>query len=217
MSDYLPKKDSELVLWSANFAAQIELYASKWGIDADTVTALKAAAAAFAAAVAITDSAERNKINVAGKNAKGKTLVALIRALVSFQLKNPVITDEQRIQLGLHVHDTKPTPIPVPTDAPTLVVKTHKSRHLSIEYMIADDDKKARPYGVNGAVLVYGLLDAPPADQKDLPRNVLITRVPYILEFLEAERGKTVYLAICWQNERGQKGPWSDIQSTLVP
>jgi hypothetical protein len=28
-------------------------------------------------------------------------------------------------------------------------------------------------------------------------------RTPHILEFTEEERGKTVYVAICWQNEKG--------------
>jgi hypothetical protein len=46
---------------------------------------------------------------------------------------------------------------------------------------------------------------------------VLATRTPHILEFTEEERGKTVYVAICWQNEKGEKGPWSEIESAIVP
>jgi hypothetical protein len=40
---------------------------------------------------------------------------------------------------------------------------------------------------------------------------------PHVLEFTEEERGKTVYVAICWQNEKGQKGPWSEIENAIVP
>jgi hypothetical protein len=75
----------------------------------------------------------------------------------------------------------------------------------------------AKPYGVNGAVIVYAVLDAPPADVSALTRSVLATRTPHILEFTEEERGKTVYVAICWQNEKGEKGPWSEIESAIVP
>jgi hypothetical protein len=35
--------------------------------------------------------------------------------------------------------------------------------------------------------------------------------------FIQEERGKTVYVAMCWQNEKGQKGPWSEIESAIVP
>jgi hypothetical protein len=59
--------------------------------------------------------------------------------------------------------------------------------------------------------------DAPPADHNALTRSVLATRTPHTFEFTEEERGKTVYMAACWQNEKGQKGPWSEIVSAIVP
>ncbi|MDR0695132.1 MAG: hypothetical protein LBF81_07535, partial [Prevotellaceae bacterium] len=65
--------------------------------------------------------------------------------------------------------------------------------------------------------IIYDVLDAPPAGVSALARNVLATRTPYILEFTDEERGKTVYVAICWQNEKGEKGPWSEIESAIIP
>jgi hypothetical protein len=50
-----------------------------------------------------------------------------------------------------------------------------------------------------------------------LTRTVLATRTPYVLEFTEKERGKTVYVAICWQNEKGECSPWSEIESAIAP
>jgi len=217
MTDYIPRKDSELLLWGANFVEQVALYAGKWGIDADTVSALQAAYAKFKLSVAITDSPAKNKVNVAEKNDDRDNFIKLVRALAGFQLKNPVITDPQRIALGLHVHDSTYTPVPVPAKAPRLVVKSYNERQLTIEYLNTDGDSKARPYGVNGVVIVYGVLDTPPAIQEDLPRNVLATHTPFVLDFVETDRGKTVYISICWQNEKGQKGPWSNIEKTIVP
>jgi hypothetical protein len=37
------------------------------------------------------------------------------------------------------------------------------------------------------------------------------------MEFEEDERGKTLYIALCWQNEKGQRGPWSNVQTTIIP
>ncbi|MDR2740973.1 MAG: hypothetical protein LBB98_02340 [Treponema sp.] len=37
------------------------------------------------------------------------------------------------------------------------------------------------------------------------------------LEFAEEDRGKTVYIALRQQNEKGSKGPSSEIQSTAIP
>ncbi|MDR2597616.1 MAG: hypothetical protein LBC76_09910 [Treponema sp.] len=38
-----------------------------------------------------------------------------------------------------------------------------------------------------------------------------------VLEFDETERGRTVYIALSWQNERGLIGQWSEIQNAVIP
>jgi hypothetical protein len=45
----------------------------------------------------------------------------------------------------------------------------------------------------------------------------MASRTPHLLQFPENLRGKTVYIAGCWQNERGILGAWSDIQSAVIP
>ena len=41
-------------------------------------------------------------------------------------------------------------------------------------------------------------------------------KVQYRLEFKKEYRGKTIYIAMRWQNEKGQTGTWSDIISTII-
>jgi hypothetical protein len=45
----------------------------------------------------------------------------------------------------------------------------------------------------------------------------MASRTPFILHFEETERGKTVYVSIAWQNERGILGQWSEYKSAIVP
>lgn len=215
--DYIPEKDSELVPWSANFTTLVAANATAWDIPAAEVTDLQNATDSFAALQKQADSPARNAIIVAEKNVARKTLEAKIRALAGFRLKNPIITNAERIALGLHVRDTTQTTIPAPTSRPELDIDVVDFRRLKVVFHDQGSDRKAKPYGVNGAVIAYAVLDAPPADVAALIRSVLATRTPHVLEFTEEERGKTVYVAICWQNERGQKGPWSEIESAIVP
>jgi hypothetical protein len=217
MSDYIPKRDSELVPWSANFTAEVTTNAATWEIPTIEVTNLQTADAAFATLQAQADSPAKNAIIVAKKNAARKTLETEIRGLVDFRLKNPIITDAQRIALGLHVHDTKPSNIPVPKSRPELDIDVVDFRRLKVLFHDMDSKSKAKPYGVNGAVIAYAVLDTPPADPTVLTRTTLATRTPHILEFTEEERGKTVYVTICWQKDKGEKGPWSEIESAIVP
>jgi hypothetical protein len=52
---------------------------------------------------------------------------------------------------------------------------------------------------------------------KYLIRSAFDTRTPFTLEFEGHERGKTVYFCLCWENTRGEKGHWSEIQSAVIP
>ncbi|MDR0768676.1 MAG: hypothetical protein LBE71_02040 [Dysgonamonadaceae bacterium] len=217
MPDYIPQKDSELVAWSANFTTQVAAGASAWSIPGGEVTALQTANSNFATLHAKADSPAKTSIIVAEKNTARKTLIAKIRGLVNFRLKNPVITDAQRVALGLHVRDTTPSHILAPTTHPELNIDVLDFRRLKILFHDQGHDSKAKPHGVTGAVIIYAVLDTPPADHSALTRSVLATRTPHILEFTEEERGKTFYIAICWQNGKGQKGPWSEIESAIVP
>jgi hypothetical protein len=215
--DYIPSKDSELVAWSANFTEQVAENAPSWGIPPDEVTALQTADTTFATLQKQADSPARTTVIVAEKNAARKRLENNIRMLASFRLKNPIITDAQRIALGLHVRDTTHTSIIVPTTRPELDIKVVDFRRLKIIFRDMGSKSRAKPYGIIGAVILYAVLDSPPADVNALTRSILATRSPYILEFTEEERGKTVYIAICWQNEKGERGPWSEIESAIVP
>jgi hypothetical protein len=217
MPDYIPSKDSELAPWASNFTKKVSANSTAWDIPAAEIGALQVANVEFARLQGEADSPDRTSVIVEERNESRQRLVALIRAMVGFRLQNPVITDYERIGLGLHVHDTKPTSIPVPSTRPELDIDVVDFRRLKVLFHDMGSESRAKPYGVNGAVILYALLDAPPAGITALGRSALATRTPYILEFTEEERGKTVYIAMCWQNKKGERGPWSEIESAIVP
>jgi hypothetical protein len=215
--DYVPQSDSKLVDWSANFCTKVSEKAPIWGVPYEEITVVQNASSLFASLHVQADSPSKTSVIVTAKNAARKDLVEKIRAMVNFRLKNPIITDAERIELGLHVHDTKPSTIKPPHTRPELDIDVVDFRRLAVNFRDMGSKSKARPYGVNGALIKQAVLDAPPADHNALTRTVLATRTPHILEFIEEERGKTVYVVICWQNEKGELGPWSEIESAIVP
>jgi hypothetical protein len=215
--DYIPRKDSELVPWSANFNSKVAANASRWGIPPEEVADLQNACDVFVSLHAKADSPDSTTVIVAQKNAARKKYVALVRAMAGFRLKNPIITDAERLDMGLHVRDTTRTTIDVPKTRPEFAIEVVDFRRLKASFHDQGSKSKAKPYGVDGVVFIYAVLDAPPADHNALTRSVMATRTPHIFEFTEEERGKTVYMAACWQNEKGRKGPWSEIVSAIVP
>jgi hypothetical protein len=217
MIDYIPSKESEFVLWSDNFCEHIAENAAAWGITEKEVKDLQTAVNSFTKLLMIVASPARNSVIVAEKDAARKTLIAKIRALVNFQLKNPVITNAQRIAMGLRPRKTGRTRISVSNIRPEIRIHVVDFRILKIFFHDAISGRKAKPYGIIGAVLAFAVLDTPPANCDDLTNKALATRSPYVLEFSKKDRGKTVYMAICWQNKRGEMGPWSEIISAVIP
>jgi hypothetical protein len=49
----------------------------------------------------------------------------------------------------------------------------------------------------------------------DAVYSLLATRT--VLEFSAAEQGQTVYVALSWQNEKGEEGTMSEVQSAVIP
>jgi hypothetical protein len=45
----------------------------------------------------------------------------------------------------------------------------------------------------------------------------MASRTPKSITFDETERGRTVYVALAWQNNRGNIGQWSEIQNAIIP
>jgi hypothetical protein len=90
-------------------------------------------------------------------------------------------------------------------------------RQVQVDFRVQGSVNKAKPANYAGAVVVWDILDKTPEQPEDLSRHALASRTPYAIDFKEKERGKTVYAALCWENEKGQRGPWSEVQAAIVP
>jgi hypothetical protein len=163
--------------------------------------------------------AERTSVKTANLVAAEKLFNPLYRQLYTGFLKvSPLVTDADLVAMGLPQRsDDKPTPAPVPTTVP--VTEIVLPAPATVEIHFHDEGKKsvAKPKGVHGAEICWAILDAPPSHWNDLTNSSFDTRTPLRLEFDIEERGKTLYFAIRWENTRGEKGPWSEIQTAVIP
>ena len=215
----IPTKDSELRSWADSFITQCDTNKAAWGIPADAVTEPRTLCDTYMSALAT--ALAPNTRSKAATTAKNEAKKALHLALIAFIAKyidyNNVITLSIRDKLGLPMRDTRHTPIPAPTTYPEFFVKVKAFRTLEVHFKVLGNANRAKPYGYNGAVIYYGVLNTPPADPSELTTSLLATKTPYTLSFAEAERGKRVYIALAWQNKKGEKGPFSQIEEAFIP
>jgi hypothetical protein len=217
-SDYIPTNDWDFLEWVKNLLMYILAHASQWGLDTSTVAELQRLLSVYEAAYERAKSPNRGSADVVAKNESRDALKKAARQYVrEYLISNHLITDEDRTLMRLPVHDTKPTPAPVSTVPPIVTVEQPSAAVILIYAKDAESEKRSRPKGQSGFETAHLISDTKPADWDDLIHSSFSTRSPLRLTFKATDRGKTLYFAVRWQNTRGLKGPWSEIESTIIP
>jgi hypothetical protein len=156
-------------------------------------------------------------VDTEAKNGAKKAVKTDIRLFVNQYLRFLPVTDEDRTAMKIPNRDPTRSPIGKPKTKPAFNVEVKGARSLVLPFRDEGSASRAIPYGMSGAVISWGFFETPPANQKQLANTALATASPHVLEFEEEDRGKRVYIAMQWQNERGQRGNYTDIPSAIVP
>jgi hypothetical protein len=194
--------------------------AGLWGITEADFARLLALQSDYLAKYAIAENPEtRTPTAILAKNKARDVYIKEIRLIVKAHITyNPVVTDEDRKNMNLPIHKTTRTPVQVATTYPDIDIDSSTIRRLILHFFDQGQKKsKAKPSGQHGAEIRWAMLDTPPASLKDLVNSSFDTHTPFTLEFDQNERGRTVYFCLRWENTRGDKGPWSEIMSAIIP
>jgi hypothetical protein len=221
----IPGADDAFDVWQRNLMKKMVAGATAWLIPAATVTALQALQTAWTTAYAVAKSPDtRTSVAVGVKQRARKAYEAALRSLIrSYLTYNPLVSDDDRISLDIPVHKTTRTPIPPPTDAVALELRQLLGHRVEVNFSVVSLDpaekehREAKPYGVRGAEIRWMISDTPIVDTEDLTHSSFDTRTPFILEFEGDERGNILYVCARWENTTGQKGPWGEIVSAVIP
>ncbi|MDR3132970.1 MAG: hypothetical protein LBU42_02975 [Prevotellaceae bacterium] len=165
------------------------------------------------------DVANRTPTVIATLAETEKTFLPLLRQLYSLLKGDPMVTNIDLDAMGLPKRPSGGNqPHPVPTSH-ILVAKIIAAGpgELTIDYRDENSETKGKPFGVHGAELVYTISDTPITDHDDLLNSRIDTRTPFHLTFPDPQRGKTLYFSLRWENTTGEKGPWNQIQNTVIP
>jgi hypothetical protein len=216
--NYIPRKDAEFGPWAHNFITYAKANATRLGIPTLEFAVLEAYVANWDTDYAKAVAANHTTADVVQKNETREALETGIRAFVNqFIRGNPAVTEVDLANLGLPARDPHHTPVPPPSTIPEAEVKVPHPMVVEIHFRDEGSAKRGKPEGVQGAKIVYDLLDAPPATVKELTQSAFDPRSPFTLTFEENQRGKALYFALRWENAKGQVGHWSVIQKAIIP
>lgn len=215
---YLPTREAELVTWVTNFDLKLKDDAVGYGLTVDQQAAYAAAFTAFTAAYQVANNPDtRSPTNIGIKNTKKQELIALTRELVDIAQASPVMDYDKRIALGISTRDNEPTPIPPPSEAPTIDVLSVEGWTLNIRLHDGSSTKRAKPDGVAGALVFTYVGDVAPVDVSawNYEGSASKTETKVIFPSTLAP-GTKVWLTAAWVNGKVQTGPAAMPVSRLI-
>jgi hypothetical protein len=158
-----------------------------------------------------------------------KVTVKAVRAFVNRFLRCEPVTNMQRDEAGIPNHDAIPSHHLDPDQLVDFILSVVIAAHLVIaHYRIAGSDTRGKGDFHGAEVRVWVLpVDAPAPISADHPGWVSFspTSSPWEHTFLEGEIGMRMYICMRWVNnstgtggnDDAGKGPWSSIQTLLIP
>jgi hypothetical protein len=216
-SDWMPGKRPEQLALAKTWCAQLPVAGGAWNVTASEVTELALLIEEVEHLMGLAE-ADRGSAFANARVKEGyDTLVRAMRLMHRRKFFSPPMQDSDWIRLGLKPPDTIRTTHFEVSEFVEFELKLREIREVIVNFWVKGSPHKAKPNGYDGAVFIWDVLDAPPAEPISLTRHAMASRTPHSLKFTEEERGRTVYIAAAWQNERGITGDWSGIQSAVIP
>ena len=221
MADYIPQSYSGFRAWITNFMHEITVNGEAWGLPAAEITALGTEVTAYLSIDAFAESAEATRPARKQRETAFKAVVKKVRRFVNkFVNNNDAIGPAARAALGVTVYDGARTPVGVPWEHVGLTILPANAREHLIKWTVQETGSKAVPGGYDGVVLRKQVLEdgePVPEEQAALSYSKLLTRNNWIETFRTQDQGKRCAYTACWQNEKGEEGPWSDVIIVIVP
>ena len=216
-TDFIPRPDAKFDVFFKNIADIVVAESDSWGhIPPDEVTKLINLYNEWSEAFKETQKPHIPQITTEKNRIRFMTERSL-RAYINRYLRWPPVTDIQRDKMGIRnwakVRNSQPEPITVPEmEANSSVIRV-----LKIRVRDHNSSHWRKPAYVRSMELAWGISECCPKHISDLHNLEIATSNPFVLTFEEEERGKKVYYASRWLNNKAQAGPWSDIESAFVP
>ena len=216
-SDWLPGRTADRLAMAKTWNEQFLSRWEDWEFTEDERGDFSSMYALARKAFDDNNSAKRGPVTAAALEIQMAALIAMMRDIKRRRLTAPPLTAADLASLGLRPHDTTPTPQPVPSSVPEIEADTSVIRELRFRLRDFGSKHWSKPEHVHGFEFVWLIADARPAHVSHLSNIVTGTRNPVVLSFDEADRGKRVFFAARWVNNTLQPGPWSDIESAVIP
>jgi hypothetical protein len=213
----VPKLDSELFPWSANFAKLAQERPEVYHLAPETVAQYVAAHEAYAAAYqAAANPKARSSSLVSARRAVKVQLLELARSLYGGIAASLDISDADKGAIGVNVRRPA-SPVPPPDVAPFMNIVSVAGNLVTVRLRDGVPGKRRRLPGAAYANLYTFVGENPPNNTRDWTYLGATAKTTHTIAFdMALPPGTVVWVTACWLNRRAQPGPPANPVSAYI-
>ena len=223
--DYIPSQEEPFNEWQMNFSAVLAPNIAAWAIPVTAVDALTKQKADYEKAYAVANKGKinsRTREQVLAKNEATTSYKKSLRAFVMSNLAfNDLVTDPDRLLLGIRVRDNIRTKSGVPASVPDLFCTPVSGNRILVTVRQQPNSdgrsKRGKPADADGFQLSLSLGVEPAVAAEDCKTKILYKRSPAEIKNLPQDAGKILTVYARWIGMSGQLGQWSQGIEEVVP
>jgi hypothetical protein len=212
MGDFFPRKYAAYGGWFNQLVAACAAHKTVLGLSDAQITAFQAAGTAWGNDyLAFCNAQAALGATAATMRSSFDACVALAREINRLMQANPAASAALKAEMGLPIHDTRPTRAPVAATRPLLTVDT--SQRLQHKLKWRDEttpQSHAKPKGMVEAQIWSKIGGAAPVGASECHLAGTSSKSSLVLDYAGADAGKPAYYMARWKNAHNEFGPWSE-------
>jgi hypothetical protein len=163
---------------------------------------------------------QRDKEKIDAIAAARKDLEPLLKRMTGLLQAFPpeIVSDTDLDLMGIPPRPSgKRIPAPVAPNVPGYRTGLPEAFRVQVHFFdkARGSGKPDGQHGVEIASLVSTATEG--ITQADLVHSSFDTNSPCTFDFPDTDRGKRFYFSLRWENSRGEKGPWTPVDFTIIP
>ena len=209
-NDYLPASDSGFDLWVANFASEIDSFATALGLTPAEVTAIGNARTDWSTSFTNYHVSLQNARGFAEQKENSRAEAdALVRRTVRRIQTSPAMTNQMREVLRIPVPSSERTPVGPPAEAPLLALDWGTRGQMTLKYgpNPGNARKNGKPKGVTGVQVYVHEGGLPTTDTAW--QFLTSCSTSKCVHHVSGVGSRTFAYRVRYVNGKGETGPWS--------
>ena len=218
----IPLQDSLLVPYLENFTTRIQASPVTFGLvagqAAELYTRKQAFVNSYTAMMNARADGTRSEAQTVTKNTRKAAVLSYARELYALISANKSVSNTDKMLVGVHVRDTKPTRVDPPNVRPGVLVRSVVGRTVyTTIHESASSPKRRKPKGALQAFVYWFAGEDYPSDPTHWQFAGPATKAEFEFTVPSTVAGGTqIWIAAAWVSRRGDTGPVSIPISTNV-